>query len=285
MNRIRTILSRGIPFPGGLGTTCVLVLVLWAVVALFAPWIAPVHDNEIVSSTSFARIGEHGVLGTDYLGRDVFSRLVYGARMTIGLALAATVLAFLLGVVTGFVAGIAGGITDTVISRAVDAFVSFPTIMLALIVISGLGSSLLVLVATVGFIEATRVFRISRSLALNIMTMDFVDISRARGEGLWWILWHEVLPNAFAVLSTDFGLRFTFSILLLSSLSFLGLGIQPPSADWGGMVKENLSGIYVGTAAIFAPAIAIFSVTFAVNTLVDWNLSRTRRDISDELLT
>lgn len=276
--------ARVLPSFGFYGSLCIGVIVFWFAVAVFAPWIAPHTENEIISSTSYAPIGEVGMLGTDYLGRDLISRLIYGARMTLGLALVATMLAFVLGVVTGFVAGIAGGRIDMVISRTVDAFVSFPTIMLALIIVSALGSSLPILVATVGFIEATRVFRISRALAMNIMTMDFVEVSRARGESLWWILWHEILPNSFVPLSTDFGLRFTFSILLLSALSFLGLGVQPPQADWGVMVKENLTGILIGSAAVLAPAFAIFSVTLAVNFLVDWNLSRSQRDISDELI-
>lgn len=277
-------IARPVHSVGVRGTACIAILVAWTLVALLAPWIAPFSESEIVTGTSFAPIGQSGLLGTDYLGRDVLSRVIYGARMTIGLALAATILAFCLGVLTGFVAGISGGFVDSAISRTVDAFVSFPTIMLALLIISGLGSSLFVLVVTVGFIEATRVFRISRALAMDIITMDFVEISRARGEGLLWTLWHEVLPNAFIVLSTDFGLRFTFSILLLSSLSFLGLGIQPPHADWGVMVRENLNGIYLGAAAVFVPALAIFSVTFSVNTLVDWNLSRLQGGISNELI-
>jgi peptide/nickel transport system permease protein len=275
---------RYIPSMGIYGTFCVAILVFWLVIVLLGPWIAPHTEAEIISGDSYAPIGQHGLLGTDYLGRDLLSRLVYGARMTLGLALAATFLAFVMGVISGFVAGIAGGWVDAAISRVVDAFISFPTIMLALLIVSIFGTSLPALVFAIGFIEATRVFRISRSLAVNTMSQDFVEVSRARGESLWWILWHEVLPNAFIPLSTDFGLRFTFSILLLSSLSFLGLGVQPPLADWGSMVKENMTGIYVGSMALLLPALSIFSVTLAVNFLVDWNLSRSQRDISSELV-
>lgn len=231
------------------------------------------------------------LLGSDYLGRDVFSRLIYGARLTLGLALAATVFAFVVGVTLGFVAGIMGGTVDDVMSRINDAFVSFPSIMLALILVSAFGSSLWLLMLTIGFIEATRVYRIARSLAQNIMVMDFVEVSRARGESIWWILKNEILPNAFIPLSTDFGLRFTYSILLLSSLSFLGLGVQPPFSDWGSMVKENMAalnyilffGFQVALAPIL-PAVCIFSVTLANNLLVDWNLSRSQKDISSELI-
>jgi peptide/nickel transport system permease protein len=273
-----------LPSFGVYGIICIAVLLFWIFVALFAPQVAPYSESEIISGTSFAPVGVDGLLGTDYLGRDLLSRLFFGARMTLGLALVATLLAFGLGVLTGFVAGIAGGWVDSTISRIVDAFISFPTIMLALLIVSIFGTSLPALICAIGFIEATRVFRISRSLAANTMTMDFVEVSRARGENLWWILWNEVLPNTFIPLSTDFGLRFTFSILLLSSLSFLGLGVQPPYADWGSMVKDNMSGIHLGSMSLLLPALSIFTVTLSINFLVDWNLSRSQRDISDELV-
>lgn len=283
-----------LPQLGFLGWLAVVILLFWTVVVIFAPWLAPYEESTILTDQSFAP-GPEGtsmVLGSDYLGRDLLSRLIYGARLTLGLAFAATILAFLVGVILGFMAGILGGRVDDVMSRINDAFVSFPSIMLALILVSAFGSSLLLLVITIGFIEATRVYRIARSLAQNIMTMDFVEVSRARGESRWWVLRHEILPNAFVPLSTDFGLRFTYSILLLSSLSFLGLGVQPPFSDWGSMVKENMAamnyvlfyGFKVALAPIL-PAICIFSVTLANNLLVDWNLSRSQKDISQELIS
>ncbi len=282
-----------LPELGFLGWMSVGILVFWTFVALAAPWLAPYEESKILTDQSFGTGDEEArmLLGSDYLGRDVFSRLIFGARMTLGLALAATVFAFVAGVTLGFVAGILGGRVDDVMSRINDAFVSFPSIMLALILVSAFGSSLWLLVLTIGFIEATRVYRIARSLAQNIMVMDFVEVSRARGESLWWILRHEVMPNAFIPLSTDFGLRFTYSILLLSSLSFLGLGVQPPFSDWGSMVKENMAamnyvlfyGIHVALAPIL-PAVCIFSVTLANNLLIDWNLGRSQKDISSELI-
>lgn len=282
-----------LPELGFLGWMSVGILVFWTFVALAAPWLAPFEESKILTDQSFGAGDEETrmLLGSDYLGRDVFSRLIFGARMTLGLALAATVFAFVAGVTLGFVAGILGGRVDDVMSRINDAFVSFPSIMLALILVSAFGSSLWLLVLTIGFIEATRVYRIARSLAQNIMVMDFVEVSRARGESLWWILRHEVMPNAFIPLSTDFGLRFTYSILLLSSLSFLGLGVQPPFSDWGSMVKENMAamnyvlfyGIHVALAPIL-PAVCIFSVTLANNLLIDWNLGRSQKDISSELI-
>lgn len=283
-----------LPELGFAGWLSVAILLFWTFVVIFAPWLAPYEESTILTDQSFAA-GPEGtsmMLGSDYLGRDLLSRLIYGARLTLGLALAATVLAFVVGVILGFMAGILGGRVDDVMSRINDAFVSFPSIMLALILVSAFGSSLLLLVVTIGFIEATRVYRISRSLAQNIMTMDFVEVSRARGESRWWVLQHEILPNAFVPLSTDFGLRFTYSILLLSSLSFLGLGVQPPFSDWGSMVKENMAAmnyvLFYGFKVALAPllpAICIFSVTLANNLLVDWNLSRSQKDISGELIS
>lgn len=276
-----------------LGWVAIAILAFWTLIVVSAPWIAPYPESAILTGQSFSPGPETAPLlfGSDNLGRDVLSRLIYGARTTLGLAVAATVLAFVVGVTLGFLAGIKGGWVDDAMSRFNDAFVSFPSIILALTLVSAFGSSLLMLVVAVGFIEATRVYRIARSLAQNIIVMDFVEVSRARGESIWWILRHDILPNSIVPLSTDFGLRLTYSILLLSSLSFLGLGVQPPLSDWGSMVKENLAALsYVllygpqVAVAPLLPALCIFSVTLANNLLVDWNLSRNEQDISAELI-
>ncbi|RWB66307.1 ABC transporter permease [Mesorhizobium sp.] len=278
---------------GFLGWFAVAILAFWMIVALGAHWIAPYPESAIVTGQSFSAGTQTQplALGSDNLGRDVLSRLIYGARTTLSLALAATVVAFLIGVPLGFLAGIKGGLLDDSLSRINDAFVSFPSIILALVLISAFGSSLWMLVAAVGFIEATRVYRIARSLAQNTAAMDFVEVSRARGEPTAWILWNDIMPNAIIPLSTDFSLRFTYSILLLSALSFLGLGVQAPHSDWGSMVKENLAALnYVllygprVAAAPLLPALCIFSVTLANNLLVDWNLSRSEHDIPGELI-
>ncbi len=265
------------------GTLAVVTLAFWVAAGAAAPALAPFGESAIVSNSSFLPLGEGAWLGTDYLGRDVLSRLLFGARTTLFLAICATALAFVTGVVAGTAAGVLGGFWDMVLSRVNDVFFGFPQIMLALLVISALGPSYPVLICTVGFIEGTRVYRIARALAQNVMTMDFVQIARARGERLPWIVASEVLPNAFGPLATDLGLRFTYSILLLSSLSFLGLGVQPPTADWGMMVRENLTGLYFGAPAALLSALAIFSVTLSVNHLVDLSLARRNREISDEV--
>ena len=273
-------LASQLTIPAGI---CLCVIVCFAGIALAAPWLAPYEEGAILTDDSFVPPGEDLLLGGDYLGRDLASRLIYGARVTLGLALAISALAFLIGSATGFLAAVRGGWTDTVLSRAVDALISFPAIMIALIVISGLGSSFGVLIVTVALIDATRVFRVARALGMDIVVQDYVEAARARGERLGWIMWHELLPNAFAPLAAEFGIRFTYAILFISALSFLGLGVQPPHADLGVMVKENMQGLLYGSYAPIFPALCIALVTVSVNMLVDWFLKTTDAALPDEL--
>ena len=261
-----------------------LILLFWIIVAILGPAIAPFDEGEIVSMESFKVVDESGFLGTDYLGRDLLSRIIFGARMTMGLAMIATLLSFSTGIALGFVAAIAGGWLDHVLSRAVDAIMAFPSIILALIIIGGVGTSLPVVILTVAMIDATRVYRLSRALALDASVMDYVEVARARGEGPVWIMVSEVLPNTIVPLAAEFGIRYTFAILFISALSFLGLGVQPPGADWGVMVKENLQGLLYGAPAALLPAGCIATVTVGVNLLVDWFLHRSSSQIPEELL-
>lgn len=272
------------PAVGPLACSGIGIVAVCAAIAVLAPVLAPHGPGEILSTKSYAPPGEVGLLGTDYLGRDVFSRLLHGARYTMGLALAATVVGFAAGAALGFIAAELRGLVDTAIGRLVDVMVSFPPILLALVVITGLGSSLTVLVATVGLIHASRVARVSRAIAMNIAVMDFVDVARSRGEGLAYILRREILPNTIGPLATEFGLRLTFSVLFISSLSFLGLGIQPPAADWGGMVRENMSGLFYGAWAALLPAAAIGVLTVGISFVVDWVGAQSGREISQELM-
>ena len=262
----------------------IFTIVFWVVVAVFAPVLAPFDKADMVSFESFKVVDEASFLGTDYLGRDVLSRIIYGARMTLGLALIATLISFTTGIVLGFVAAISPGWIDQVLSRTVDAIMAFPSIMLALIIIGGVGTSLPVVILTVALIDATRVFRLSRALALDASVMDYVSVARARGEGVNWIMLHEILPNTITPLAAEFGIRYTFAILFISSLSFLGLGVQPPGADWGVMVKENLQGLLYGAPAALIPAACIGTISVAVNLLVDWFLHRSSAMIPEELM-
>ena len=280
---VRVVKSRGGSFQIA-AWIAVVVLGFWVFIAVFAPLIAPHGQGELLSDESFALPGVVGVLGGDYLGRDILTRVMYGARMTIGLAAIITVIGFGAGIALGFLAAVAGGVIDTVLSRSIDAIMAFPSIMLALIIIASLGTSLTVLIFTIAAIEATRVFRVSRALAMDIAVMDFVEVARARGEGLWWVMLREIFPNATGPLAAEVGIRFTYAILFISALSFLGLGVQPPNADWGSMVRENLQGLLFASTAPIIPAAAIATVTFSVNLIVDWFLHKSNRDISDEIL-
>ena len=255
------------------GKIATAIVVFWIVIAIIGPFIAPFHEMDMDGDDSFldAHSNEYGTfyLGTDYLGRDTFSRVIWGARMTIGISLASTFLAYALGITLGIAAAVKGGWVDMVISRVNDAVLALPSIMLGLIAIAAFGSSIPILVIIAGIIYASSVFRIARALGLDIMVQDFVEAARVRGEGLWWIIKSEVLPNAAMPLATDFGLRLVFVVLFISSLSFLGLGVQPPQADWGSMVRENLAGLTYNSWAAVWPAFAIASFTIAINLIVD----------------
>ena len=254
------------------------VLSFWIVLALIPSLLAGHREAEVLTNESFAAPGAAGLLGGDYLGRDLLSRLVHATRRTLGLAVLITLLAFIAGVFLGFLAAAARRWIGILLSSINDVLLAFPSLILALIAIAALGTSLPVLILTVAIIEATRVFRVARALGMDIVAMDFVEVARARGEGTWWIVRREVLPNAIPPLAAEFGVRFTYSILFISALGFLGLGVQPPDADWGVMVRENLQGLLFGSIAPLVPAAAIASVTIAVNLLVDAQLRRTTHD-------
>jgi peptide/nickel transport system permease protein len=203
----------------------------------------------------------------------MLTRLIYGARTTIGIAAACTLLSFFIGVTLGLTAAVLGSWVDVVLSRLVDVIMSIPQLILALIVLGVFGSSIPVLILTIAIIDSTKVFRLARALGMNIAVLDFVEVARMRGEGLAWIIRREVLPNASAPLISEFGLRFCFNFLFVAALSFLGIGVQPPYADWGGMVRENAAAINFGLFAPLYPAFAIASLTVGVNLVVDWLLS------------
>lgn len=286
-----------------IGKISVAIVVIWVVVALIGPWIAPYEEDYFIEEDPSGEYFDdptfmtpdasiNSWLGTDYLGRDVLSRIIYGARTTIGISFAATLLAYLVGITLGIAAAVAGRWTDTILSRVVDAILAFPNIMLGLIVIAAidadaldirlgwgdtrwfeLDGSIPLLILMAGVVYAASVFRIARALGQDIMVQDFVEAARARGEGIWWIIRREILPNAAMPLATDFGLRLVYIILFISALSFLGLGVQPPMSDWGSMVNENRSGLNNGLGggalASVAPALAIASLTIAINLIVD----------------
>jgi peptide/nickel transport system permease protein len=252
-----------------------IVIAIYVFVALFAPWIAPYGEAEVVSQQPFELWSWTHWLGTDQLGRDMFTRLLYGARNTLGIAIATTMLAFAIGGGLGIMASIFRGWTDQLLARAVDTLMAIPPLIFALILLSIFGSSIRNLIIIIAVLDSTRVFRLARSVAMNVVVMDYVEAAKLRGEKLGWILFKEVLPNIMPTMVAEFGLRFCFVFLTISSLSFLGLGIQPPTADWGSMVRENATLITYGDITPLMPAGAIALLTVAINFVVDWFLHKT----------
>ncbi|MCZ4283157.1 ABC transporter permease [Kiloniella laminariae] len=258
------------PLSARIGIAIILINIIAAIIG---PGLTPYSETEIVADV-WAEFSAETWLGTDHLGRDMLTRLLYGARTTITIAFVVTILSFTMGIFLGFLAAVVGGWVDQLISRCVDILMAFPTLIFALMVLSVLGTSVPILIGVIAVLDATRVFRLSRALAADIAVMDYVEVARLRGEGLFWVMRREVLPNAIPPLIAEFGLRFCFVFLFIAALSFLGLGIQPPYADWGGMVRENGGAISFGLVAPLVPAGAIAILTVAVNLVVDWLLHR-----------
>jgi peptide/nickel transport system permease protein len=250
-----------------------LIILIYIVIALMAPVIAPFPEREIVGQQYLPWDSEF-LLGTDNLGRDMLSRLIYGARNSVGIALITTFITFLLGTSFGLIAATVGGWLDQIISRIVDMLIAIPALIFALLLLTILGTSVVNVIIVISLIESTRVFRLARAVSINIVVMDYVEVARLRGDGLFRLIRKEILPNAAAPLVAEFGLRFCFVFLAVSALSFLGLGIQPPTADWGSMVRDNAALITFGDVTPLLPAGAIALLTVAVNLVVDWMLHR-----------
>ena len=276
------------------------IIALNIFVLVFAPVLAPFSETEVVgkiwepgfwaddcspeavkiSGPCWAEINKDRTdgkawLGTDHIGRDLYTRLLFGARNTITIALVTTALSFFVGMMFGFLAATVRGWVDQTISRVVDVMMAFPTLILALLVLSVAGTSIPVLIVVIALLDSTRVYRLSRAVAMDIEVMEYVEAARIRGEGLMWLMRREILPNTLPPLVSEFGLRFCFVVLFLSALSFLGLGLQPPTADWGSMVKENSVAITFGIYSPLLPAAAIAFLTIGVNLVVDWFLRKT----------
>ena len=236
---------------------------LYFIIAVFAPFLAPYGMAEVVGDVWEPSSSDFW-LGTDNIGRDLLSRMIYGGRTTIFIATAATILSFVTGSILGFLAAVLGGWADQVMSRTVDLIMSIPS-----------------LIFIIAVLDSTRVFRLTRAVAMNVVVMEYVEAARLRGEGLGWVMRREILPNIMPPLVAEFGLRFCFVFLTIAALSFLGVGIQPPTADWGSMVRDNASLIQFAQYDLKAgitpllPAGAIALLTIAVNFVVDWFLMKT----------
>ncbi|AJC82913.1 dipeptide ABC transporter permease protein (plasmid) [Rhizobium etli bv. phaseoli str. IE4803] len=256
------------------------VILFWAFIAIFAHSLIPYPVGEIVDYDYFGPISQQFWMGSDYLGRDVFSRILMGARYTVGISLAAVTIACFSGVVLGMIAAVAGGWLDTLLSRFLDAMNSIPSKLFGLVVVAAVGSSIPVLILTLSVIYIPGSYRFARALAVNVNSMDFITVALIRGESTPYLIRSEILPNIVGPVLADLGLRFVFIVLLLSGLSFLGLGVQPPYADWGALVRENIGGLPFGAPAVMFPSLAIASLTISVNLLID-NLPQKIRDRSE----
>jgi len=261
----------------GSGLIGLAVVTFWLLIALLGPLIAPHGAGSIVADDAFAPMSAQFPLGSDYLGRDVLSRILYGARYTVGLALAAALLASTAGTSLGLFAAVSGRWIDEIASRLLDALTCIPSKIFALVMVAAFGFSVPLLLLTAALSYLPGAYRISRSLAVNLNQMEYVQVARARGEGRIHIACVEILPNMIHPMLADFGLRFVFVVLLLSGLSFLGLGVQPPAADLGSLVRENISGLADGAPAVIMPALAIATLTIGVNLVIDSLPGRTSR--------
>ena len=267
-NAFREILKAPITAKFGM-----LVILTYGFIAIFAPFLTPYSETEIVGP-EFDVWGNEFILGTDGLGRDMLTRLLFGARNTVGIAFITTLLAFVIGGIMGLHAAIYTGWFDQVASRVVDVLMAIPQLIFALMLLTIFGTSIPILIIVIATLDATRIFRVTRAVSLNVVVLDYFEAARLRGERIFWLCIREILPNITAPLLAEFGLRFCFVFLMIAALSFLGLGIQPPTADWGSMVRENAVLITYGDITPILPAIAIAILTLGVNFLVDWFLHK-----------
>jgi peptide/nickel transport system permease protein len=256
------------PLSAWFGLTIVMSYVF---VALFAPILAP-HGEAEIFPQQFAPWNAEFPLGTDQLGRDILSRLIYGARNTVGIAFVTTCVSSLIGVPVGLFAALARGWTDDILSRLVELIISIPGLVFALMLLSILGSNIFNVVLIIAVLDSTAFFRLARSAGLAVASLEFVEAARLQDESWGWIVVREILPNVMPPLIAETGLRFCFVFLTISALSFLGLGIQPPTADWGSMVRDNATLLTFGDITPLLPAAAIGLLTIAVNFVVDWLL-------------
>jgi peptide/nickel transport system permease protein len=256
MHRFRFVRTLG----GAVGLTIVVFVLL---VAIFGRYVAPHDPSAPIGAPLTHPSGAY--LGTDFLGRDVLSRLLFGGRSVIGLALAATLLAYAFGMTIGLIAGYTKSHADPILMRSVDVMLSFPPLLFLLVLIAGAGTSIPVLIIGVAAIQAPGISRIVRTATLEISVRGYVEAAVARGERGFAVVFREVLPNILAPVLVDSGLRFTYSILIIASVNYLSLGLQPPSSDWALMISDNRQYISLNPWAVLAPAAMIAFLTIGVN--------------------
>jgi len=258
---------------GRVGAVLLAIVVL---LALFGPAFAP---HSPIAPIGIPGTGPSGSapLGLDFLGRDVLSRVLYGGRSTLLLGTAATALTYLVGVTVGLVAGYSRSIADPLLMRTVDVFLSFPALLVMLLFVTAFGSGRGVLVGAVVIVLFPGVARIVRTATLEVSTRGYVEAAVARGERTVAVLRREILPNIVAPIVADVGIRFSWSIILIASVNYLGLGLAPPTADWGLMVSENREIISTNPLALLAPAAILAVLIIAVNLIGDAYVRQRRR--------
>jgi len=253
---------------GASGWVGLAIVAFWALAAMFGPALLS-RSGAAGGGAVFAPISAAHWLGTDYLGRDMLARVIEGARYTVGVAFLATLLASGVGTVLALLAAASNRWIDGGLSRTLDTLTAIPSKMFALIMVAGFGSSIPMLVMTAAIIYMPGAYRFARALAVNVNALDYVTVARTRGEGKLYVMLREILPNIAGPMLADLGLRFVYIVLLLAALSFLGLGVQPPAADWGSLVRENIGALADAGASVIVPSAAIASLTIAVNLVID----------------
>jgi peptide/nickel transport system permease protein len=263
----RSIFVRG-PISTPVGRIGLVLVVLICAIALFGPILSPYSPIDTVG-IPFAGSSAAHPLGTDTLGRDALSRFLYGGRALIAVSFSATILAYVVGIPLGMAAGFRRGFFDVGAIALADLVLSFPPLVFVLVLLAAAGPQLWLVVISIATIHAPRVVRISRAVTLEVATQEFVEAAIARGEGLISILRQDILPNTWTPVLADFGIRLTGSVILFSSLSYLGFGQAPPAADWGLMISENRTALLIHPLVVIVPAMTIALLAIGVNLVAD----------------
>ena len=248
--------------------------------ALFAPWIAPHNPNTIHLLDPYSGLSHQYLLGQDSAGRDILSRLIFGARLSLLGPTIVVGIAFVVGVPLGFLSAYVGGFTDGLVSRLFDVIFAFPPLLLAVVIVASFGASFITATIAVAITYIPLMGRVVRSAVLVERSRPYVEECRLQGYGLWRILFSHVMPNIGRVLISQTTLYFAYGLLDLSALSFLGLGSQPPQIDWGGMLENADQGVFQSPTGVVFPALAIVLLVVSLNFIAEWGLEfQSRRSV------
>jgi peptide/nickel transport system permease protein len=251
----------------GLGFFGLLILVFWIMIMLMSLFWTPYGPSDFHPESRLQPPSLKFPFGTDKFGRDVLSKVLAGSKEVITISLSGTLFAMLIGILVGLTSGYFDKLYDEIVMRIMDIFMSFPSLLLALLVLGVLGPGWISVVLVIGVVFTPRVARVTRSAVLEIRHKEFVEAAKSRGERIFYILIIEILPNILGPLGVEFSVRFAFSIFISASLGFLGVGVQPPSPDWGLQVNEGRDFILSAPWVVFFPCLAIASLVVGVNLL------------------